>query len=328
MIYTDPIYGTVEIHEPIILDIIQSPTFQRLKGIEQGWYYEPYFPETKKHSRFDHSIGVYLLLKKYWASLEEQISWLIHDVSHGTFSHCLDYVFTQENQKKQDHQDNIFESFIKKTDIADILKQYNLDIDYIIDDTHFPLKETTLPDICADRIDYILRDAFCNWEISSAEIFSLLDHLITKDNTWIFTDLESAKTYAEIFHRTNEKYYSGIESALMHQTVGYCLKHAWEKWYLHMDDFYTTDQQVLDKITAHIATDDQLNIYWQRMNNKIPYTNDPNDFDYNVFCKSRVVDPLFMDGNDVKKISDIDDERKITVQTKTPPKEYFLKFEK
>ena len=95
-----------------------------------------------------------------------------------------------------------------------------------------------------------------------------------------------------------------------------------------MDDFYTTDRQVLDKITAHIETDEQLNIYWQRMNNKIPYTNDPNDFEYNVFCKSRVVDPLFMDADGIKRVSDVDKEWKTIVQTKSPPKEYFLKFEK
>lgn len=76
-----------------------------------------------------------------------------------------------------------------------------------------------------------------------------------------------------------------------------------------MDDFYTTDQQVLDKITAHIETDDQLNIYWQRMNNKIPCKNDPNDFDFHIFCKSRIVDPLFMHNDTIKRVSDIDTER-------------------
>ncbi|MEI6118715.1 MAG: hypothetical protein WCP92_05840 [bacterium] len=84
----------------------------------------------------------------------------------------------------------------------------------------------------------------------------------------------------------------------------------------------------MEKITAHIESDEQLNIYWQRMNNKIPYTNDPNNFDYNVFCKSRVVDPLFMDGETVKRFSDTDDAWKKIIETKAPPKEYFLKFDK
>ncbi|MEI6118716.1 MAG: hypothetical protein WCP92_05845 [bacterium] len=56
-----------------------------------------------------------------------------------------------------------------------------------------------------------------------------MDHLIVQDGQRIFTDIASAKAYTELFFHTNEKYYAGIESALMHQTVGYCLKYAWEK---------------------------------------------------------------------------------------------------
>lgn len=64
MFYTDPIYGTVEIQDPVILELIQSPTLQRLKGIDQAGYYDEHFPDSK-HTRFEHSMGVYLLLKRY-----------------------------------------------------------------------------------------------------------------------------------------------------------------------------------------------------------------------------------------------------------------------
>ena len=202
MLYTDAIYWDCDIQEPLILELINTPTLQRLKGIDQAGYFEPYFPGSSR-SRFDHSVWVYLLLKKYWAPLEEQIAWLLHDVSHGAFSHCLDYVFAEWNQKEQNHQDNIFETFIKKTDIPDILKKYNIDIDYIIDDTHFPLKETTLPDICADRIDYILRDASKYKKISIQQISYLLDHLTIQDRQRIFTDFVSAKTYTDMFYHLN-----------------------------------------------------------------------------------------------------------------------------
>jgi HD superfamily phosphohydrolase len=82
---------------------------------------------------------------------------LIHDVSHGAFSHCLDYVFDEGSQKEQTHQDNIFEKFVKESGIPRILETYGIDINYVVDDKNFPLKERLLPDLCADRIDYILR---------------------------------------------------------------------------------------------------------------------------------------------------------------------------
>jgi hypothetical protein len=84
----------------------------------------------------------------------------------------------------------------------------------------------------------------------------------------------------------------------------------------------------LEKITAHIESDKQLSMHWQRMNNKIPYKNDPNDFDHHIFCKSRIIDPLFMDGDILRRISEVDNEWKTIVQIKMSPREYFLKFEK
>lgn len=326
MLYSDPLYGNVDIQEPVILELINSPAMQRLQGVDQAWYSEPFFPGCS-HSRFGHSVGVYLLLKKYSASIEEQIAWLLHDVSHGAFSHCLDYVFAEWSQKEHSYQDNIFEVFIKKTEIPDILKKYNFDIDYIVNDIHFPLKENILPDLCADRIDYSLRTAVQYDKQTPHEISYILDHLIVQDNKRVFTDFASAKKYAELFLKMSDRYYSDIPSAIMFQTVGDYLKHAWKQWYIHVDDFHTTDKWVLDKISPYLETDEQLAMYWQRMNNKIPCKNDPNDFDYHLFCKSRVVDPLFMDGDVLKRVSDVDDAWKIVMQTKTTPKEYFLKFE-
>lgn len=72
----DRVYGDVEISEPVLLEIINSPTLQRLKDIDQAGYFEPYFPGTC-HSRFEHSVGVCSLLKKYGAPIEEQIAGLI-----------------------------------------------------------------------------------------------------------------------------------------------------------------------------------------------------------------------------------------------------------
>ena len=112
MDYNDRIYGEIEIKEPVILELINSPTLQRLRGIDQSGYFEPYFPGTV-YSRFEHSMGVFILLKKYNASTEEQIAGLIHDVSHSAFSHCIDYVLDEGSEKTHNHQDRIFATFVK-----------------------------------------------------------------------------------------------------------------------------------------------------------------------------------------------------------------------
>jgi len=64
------------------------------------------------------------------------------------------------------------------------------------------------------------------------------------------------------------------------------------------------------------------------MNCTIKTTNNPDDYDVEVFCKSRVVDPLFMVDSEVKRISDVNEEWKEKLKTHSKAKKYFLKFEK
>lgn len=321
----DRVYGEVEIKEPVLLEIINCPSFERLKDINQYGYSEPYF-KGANCSRLEHSIGVCLLLKKYGAPLEEQIAGLIHDVSHSAFSHVIDYVLEAGSEKEQTHQDNIFDDFIKKTEIPAILEKYGFSLDYILDDGNFPLKEKKLPDLCADRLDYSLRDACVFGEIENIEYF--LNNLVVKNGQWIFKNFESARKYAELFYELNAKYYSVLTVAVIFRAVGDYLKYALIKRYIREEDLYTTDKVLLAKVEPYHVKDEHLQLLYDRMNNKIKFTNDPNDFEFEVFCKSRAVDPLCVHDGEVKRVSEIDMGWGVTLKEESKPKHYFIKFER
>ncbi|OHA88130.1 MAG: hypothetical protein A2653_03105 [Candidatus Zambryskibacteria bacterium RIFCSPHIGHO2_01_FULL_43_25] len=325
MKYTDRVYGTFEITEPVILELINSQTLQRLKEIDQAGYFEPHSPGTA-HSRFEHSIGDYLLLKIYGAPIEEQIAGLIHDVSHSAFSHCIDYVLDAGSEKEHNHQDNVFDDYVRKSEIPEILKKYNLDLDYILDDKNFPLKENDLPDLCSDRIDYSLRTATVFKEIENGKFF--IDNLTAKNGKWIFKDFKSAKKYAELFLKLNTNYYAGLPSAVMFRTVGDYLRYALSEKYISETDLYTTDKIVLSKIEPHIHNDPKLKLLFERMNNKIAFKNDPTNYDGKVFCKSRVVDPLCLQNGEIKRVSEIELGWSDIIEQESRPKEYFLKFDR
>jgi len=325
MKYTDRVYGNFEISEPVILELINSPTLQRLRGIDQAGYLEPYFPNTS-YSRFEHSIGDYILLKLFGASIEEQIAGLIHDVSHSAFSHCIDYVVKTGSEEKHGHQDAIFDTYVRKSEIPEILKKYNFDLEYILDDNNFPLKENNLPDLCSDRIDYTLRNAIVFNEIEDTH--ALIDRLMTTQGTWVFVDFESAKMFAELFLRLNSIYYSGIPSALMFLTVSDYLRHALLCGYISETDLYTTDTFVLSKIAPHINDDAKLMLLYDRMHNKIGFKHDPSNYDGRVSCKSRIADPLCVYGDEIKRVSELDPTWFDIITQESKPKEYFIKFDR
>jgi hypothetical protein len=325
MEYNDKVYGQTEITEPVILDLINSPELQRLKEIDQAGYYEPYHPGSK-HNRFEHSVGVCLLLKKFGASIEEQIAGLIHDVSHSAFSHAVDYALSEGSEKEQNHQDNYFEEFILNSSIPEILKKYDFNVSYLLDESHFSLLETQLPDLCADRIDYSLRGLLAYKILKGDEVRDILNNLTVENKKWIFKDFDSAYEYAKLFKILNEGYYSAIETAVMFRRVGDYLRYALGQKYVTKEDLYTTDKEVIDKINTNLESDGKIKKLWSRMNNSRGYENNPDNYDAEVYCKSRIVDPLCWYNVEIKRVSDIDPSWKGVVEHEAKPKGYFIKF--
>lgn len=118
----DPIYGYIEIEETIMHNVVDTPTFQRLRNIVQTSYAPLY--SAAVHNRFIHSLGVYHLGKiAYQAvyksiqnnceigNLKEldryaeifQLACLLHDVGHAPFSHTGEeyYLNLQEKGSKR-----------------------------------------------------------------------------------------------------------------------------------------------------------------------------------------------------------------------------------
>jgi len=326
MNYRDCIYGNVSIKEPVVIDIINCTSFQRLKDIDLGGYIEPYFPNATQ-SRFEHSIGVFLLLHKYGASLPEQIAGLIHDMSHSVFSHCIDYVLSEGSEEKHNHQDNIFETFITETEIPSILKKYGIDLSYVLNDKNFPLKERELPELCADRIEYALRCAVNFEEISIKEAKLILNHLKVKDQTWFFDDFSYAEQYAEIFLRLNTEYFASLLSAVMYRTVGDYLGYGLKKKFISKDDLYTTDPVILEKLFCFHKEDLCLQKLYNRMTRKTDCYNNPHDYEVVVKCKSRMVDPLCYHHANLIPISEIKSKWCNILKEESTPKTYYLKFD-
>ncbi len=96
------------------------------------------------------------LLKKYDASLEEQIAGLLHDVPHTAFSHVVDFVFG--TGKHQGYHERFMKQVIYDSEIPSILEEHGIDVEEVLDESNFKLLERGVPDLCADRIDYFLRD--------------------------------------------------------------------------------------------------------------------------------------------------------------------------
>ncbi|MCP4354647.1 MAG: HD domain-containing protein [Proteobacteria bacterium] len=327
------IFGKAEITEPVIVDILTSKYMQRLKHISTHGFYPGHPIDTTKFNRYEHSIGVFMLLRKFNATLEEQIAGLIHDISHSAFSHIIDYIdkTNKESQKLHDHQDSIHDGFVNKTDIPEILRKYNLDVNYILNEKNFPLLENKLPDICADRIEYGVRESLISGVITRKEADTIINGLTIHNREFCFKDEESAKLFSETFWTCDSLYLSGLISAVMFCTSAKLIRKMLQKNYLTYEDLYEKSDKDIVKLFEKESKHDQ-EIKDVLDNLQLPADHfDGNNLEKgeHLYLKVRKINPkILSSGNSLIQYSDISPVYNAMFKNAPKYNEYFLSVKK
>lgn len=167
----DPIHEYIHIDKQIIWDCINSSEFQRLRRIHQLGP-AMYVYHTAEHSRFSHSLGVYEITRRMINEVKgisqmdefDQISLLcaalLHDIGHGPFSHSF------EQLSGISHESFTIQIIQSNSKLHEILSDAHPElpqaiIDIILHTHSNPLLSQIISgQLDADRMDYLLRDAY------------------------------------------------------------------------------------------------------------------------------------------------------------------------
>lgn len=244
MKYRDKVYGQIEIKEQVLIELIKSRPILRLKKIAQYGVPDKYY-HLKNFSRYEHSLGVMILLKKLGATIEEQVAGLIHDVSHSAFSHTIDWVLGDGRKGNEDMQDNLMDKFIKKGETGKILKKFNFCLERILNKNNFPLLERDIPDLCADRVDYTLREF--KHQGNSGLIGLCLKSLINFNGEIVFNKKETAYLFAINFLKAQTEHFGGYEAMARWYLLSEVLKIALENKTICQEDIYFGDDFLVMK---------------------------------------------------------------------------------
>lgn len=187
LLFAEPVetfYGTFEVEEPVLLELIKSPAMQRLKEIHQyGVAY--YTTHKEEYNRYDHSLGVFAILRKNGASLQEQIAALLHDVSHTVFSHVSDWVFNKEYHE-DDYQSTIYKLYVCHSGVEKILLKHGFTINQVYSKNgDFKMLEQHLPNLCADRLDYNIQGAYFQNFLTKEEALKLFNSMHFEEGNWV-----------------------------------------------------------------------------------------------------------------------------------------------
>lgn len=172
-VFKDPVHNYVHVQDEIIWSLINTSEFQRLRRIRQlGTSYLTF--HGAEHSRFSHSLGVYEITRriiskferaKYedWPKEEGTVALcaaLLHDLGHGPFSHSVEQAFQMH------HEDWTCRILLGDTEVRSVLRRMGDEFPekvaaVIRKDYEHPIVVNLVSSpLDADRMDYLLRDAY------------------------------------------------------------------------------------------------------------------------------------------------------------------------
>ncbi len=191
--------------DPLALDLIGTPEFQRLWGIRQTGFAHLVFPGAN-HTRLEHSLGTYWVAGRFAEHLgldpdsarAVTTGALLHDLGHGPFSHTLDGAMREVlgHGHETESRARILGRAPGDPTIPSILRRHGVD----------PGDVATLVDpgprrrpsglgrilhgaIDADRVDYLQRDAHYTGVAHGAiDAVRLLDTVRVASNRIVFAE--------------------------------------------------------------------------------------------------------------------------------------------
>jgi hypothetical protein len=301
LIYYDPVYGTNDITDTVLLNLMESKAMQRLHGVLQHGV-SALVGITRQTSRFEHSIGVMLLVLRLGASLEEQIAALLHDVSHTAFSHVIDYVFDGHDTQGY-HEEHKFE-YVSETDLPEILKRHGYDWMDFMQDENFSLLEQDLPRLCADRLDYFLRDARDLGLASDQEISAALLHLRSYQGRIVTDNIDIARWLGYTFIKGDKTSWANFREVGLYELAARAIRRGLRIGVLSEVDLWGRDLPAWEKLQA--SNDPELQNHLQRVHANTRFVWDDENPEFRVSTKLRSIDPDVLVNGKPKPLSIID----------------------
>lgn len=251
---------------PLFIDeLIETPEFKRLSnvGMNCGCEYTsfPIFSKGKDYTRYNHSIGVALIIWHFTKDIKQSIAGLLHDISSPVFAHVVDFL-NGDHETQESTEEKTQEIIENSIEIQKILKKYNLTTQDVYDYHIYPIADNDSPLLSADRLEYTLGNAFYYGFKSLDEIKNIYDDLVVSKNEFGQDEI-SFKTLNKAIEFTsvsilNSKVYTADYDRFSMQYLADLLKLAVDKNVININDLYTTENEVI----MRLEKDEDIKSMW------------------------------------------------------------------
>ena len=225
-------------------DYLEIKEMKRLKGIGLfcGCDYTRLFDCRFFYSRFDHSLGVALIIWHFTHDKKQTLAGLLHDVSSPVFSHVVDFLnndhMTQESTEKSNQ-----EILSNAHELLALLARDQIRLEEVMDYKKYPVADNEKPKLSADRLEYMLSTGYIlGHHLTLEEIKTIYQDLtlLTDEHGRTEIGFQTIKT-AELFTQNAcraAKIYLSNEDKLALQLLADIMKKMIQDHDVTMEDFY------------------------------------------------------------------------------------------
>ena len=280
---------------------LNAPAMKRIRGcgMHCGMEYTsfPFYKDFKPYSRYDHSLGVALILYKFTGNRKISLSGLFHDIATPSFAHVIDFL-KGDHEKQEATEERTRRILEGDKQIVEGLRKLSLSVEDVYDYHRYPLADNDSPKLSSDRLEYTLNN-FLNYRFAtSEEIHAFYKDLTIAKNEegeeeMAFTHLDVATRFT-LLTLKNSRVYVAEEDRYGMEYLARLLKRAIDRGVLKEDDLYTTEKEVIAKLEEdREAKADFASFRALKKVKQVDTILDENT--YAVSSKKRYINPLVKD---------------------------------
>ena len=295
-----------------IFEYIKAPEMQRLKGIGMscGVNFSTLRPNVMFYSRFEHSIGVALIVWNFTKDKKQALAGLFHDIANPAFSHCID--FLNGDYETQESTEELTTKIISESQyIMNLLNRDGIKLEEVDDYKLYPIADNDTPKISADRLEYSLSNGFSLedfWKVGEIEkIYSNLE-VLNNENGEIelgFKDEEIAKLFID---RIKLLWIDYVEDRFIMEIIVNIVKKLNEAKLVQIDDLYRLSEFEIIDIAKKSNIPEVIELVNNISKAKDLYESDEEvEGKYCIKCpaKYRYIDPLVNQKGKVLRLTSI-----------------------
>ena len=238
-----------------------TPPVARLAqvGMNCGCEYTafPRFSGLAPYSRYDHSVGVALIVWHFTRDPAQAAAGLLHDAATPVFAHVVD--FLRGDYLRQESTEDGTEGLITgSAELGAVLRRYGIAPGDACGFHRSPIADSEAPRLCADRLEYTVGNSLSFGILTAEEARRIYEDIAVGTNEdgaaeLAFRSAAAAESFAEAALACSGIYVSDEDRYAM-QRLSELLKHALALGVLARDDLYTTEPEVIGKLLADART--------------------------------------------------------------------------